>query len=140
MENKFLDWTLTILLWVVIGLIVVGILWLFIQPIIVWTDKSEFRLYCRTALLLLAVMVFGVLRLYNSVVQNTRFLVKTREVVSKLLTELPNLQRSLGMLGSKTDSLKGTVNANTRVLSNLSDEAREIISTLKPNGNSKKSR
>lgn len=140
MENKFLDWTLTILLWVAIGLIVVGILWLFIQPIIVWTDKSEFRLYCRTALLLLAVMVFGVLRLYNSVVQNTRFLVKTREVVSKLLTELPNLQRSLGMLGSKTDSLKGTVNANTRVLSNLSDEAREIISTLKPNGNSKKSR
>lgn len=140
MENKFLDWTLTILLWVAIGLVVVGILWLFIQPIIVWTDKSEFRLYCRTALLLLAVMVFGVLRLYNSVVQNTRFLVKTREVVSKLLTELPNLQRSLGMLGSKTDSLKGTVNANTRVLSNLSDEAREIISTLKPNGNSKKSR
>lgn len=140
MENKFLDWTLTILLWVAIGLIVVGILWLFIQPIIVWTDKSEFRLYCRTALLLLAIMVFGVLRLYNSIVQNTRFLVKTREILSRLLSELPNLQRSLGMLGSKVDSLKGTVTNNTKTMTGLSDEAREILNALKPNGNSKKSR
>ena len=139
MENKFLDWTLTILLWVAIGLIVVGILWLFIQPIIVWTDKSEFRLYCRTALLLLAVMVFGVLRLYNSVVQNTRFLVKTREILSRLLSELPNLQRSLGMLGSKVDSLKGTVTNNTKTITGLSDEAREILNALKSNGNVKKS-
>ena len=139
MENKFLDWLLTILLGVVIGLVIAGILWLFLQPIVVWTDKSEFRLYCRFALLLLVIMDFGVLRLYNSIVQNTRFLIKVREILSKLLTELPNLQRVLSMLGSKTDSLKGTVSNNTKTLAGLSEEAHEILNALKSNGNYKKS-
>ena len=140
MAHKFTDWVITILLWLVLLALAVGIVWLFVQPIIVWTDKSEFRLYCRLALLFLAVIAFGVLRLYNSIVQNTRFMLKVREILQKVLTELPNLQRSLNMLGSKTDSLKGTMSNNTKNLSTLSDEAREILSTLKSNGTVKKPR
>ena len=140
MAHKFTDWVITILLWLVLLALAVGIVWLFVQPIIVWTDKSEFRLYCRLALLFLAVIAFGVLRLYNSIVQNTRFMLKVREILQKVLTELPNLQRSLNMLGSKTDSLKGTMSSNTKTLSTLSDEAREILSTLKSNGTVKKPR
>lgn len=140
MAHKFTDWVITILLWLVLLALAVGIVWLFVQPIIVWTDKSEFRLYCRLALLFLAVIAFGVLRLYNSIVQNTRFMLKVREILQKVLTELPNLQRSLNMLGSKTDSLKGTMSNNTKTLSTLSDEAREILSTLKSNGTVKKPR
>lgn len=140
MAHKFTDWVITILLWLVLLALAVGIVWLFVQPIIVWTDKSEFRLYCRLALLFLAVIAFGVLRLYNSIVQNTRFMLKVREILQKVLMELPNLQRSLNMLGSKTDSLKGTMSNNTKALSTLSDEAREILSTLKSNGTVKKPR
>ena len=140
MAHKFTDWVITILLWLVLLALAAGIVWLFVQPIIVWTDKSEFRLYCRLALLFLAVIAFGVLRLYNSIVQNTRFMLKVREILQKVLTELPNLQRSLNMLGSKTDSLKGTMSNNTKTLSTLSDEAREILSTLKSNGTVKKPR
>lgn len=138
MAHKFTDWVMTILLWLVLLALLLGVVWLIVQPIVIWTDKSELRLYCRLALLLLAIMTFGVLRLYNSVVQNTRFLLKVREAIQKVLVELPNLQRSLNMLGSKTDSLKGTMNSNTKALSGLSDEARELLSLLKANGNVKK--
>ena len=138
MANKFIDWVVTFLLWTAIGLLIGGVLYLFIQPIVEWTDQSEFRLYCRLALLLLSIIAFGVLRLYNSIVQNTRFLLKIREVAGKLLAELPNLQRSLNMLGSKTDSLRGTVANNTKVLGTLSDEARDLLTSLKQNGNLKK--
>ena len=140
MAHKFIDWVMTILLWLVLLVLLLGVVWLIVQPIVVWTDKSELRLYCRLALLLLATMTFGVLRLYNSVVQNTRFLFKVREVLQKVLVELPNLQRSLNMLGSKTDSLKGTMSNSTKALGSLSDEARELLSSLKVNGNVKKPR
>ena len=130
---------LTILLWMLVSAIVVGVLWLFIQPVVVWNDKSEFRLYCRVALLLMAVGVFGILRLYNSIVQNTRFLVKLRTAVDKVLAELPVLQRSLNTLTQHGDSLKGTVSSNTKALGALSEEARELISTLKVNGTHKDS-
>ena len=139
MAHKFIDWVTTILLWILIGLIIVGVLWLIIQPIIVWTDKSEIRLYCRIGLLMLAIMTFGILRLYNSIVHNTRFLVKLREVTAKVLSELPTLQRSLNLLGSKNDSLKGTVSNNTKALGILSEDARELLTLMKQNGNVKKS-
>lgn len=138
MAHKFTDWVMTILLWLVLLALLLGVVWLIVQPIVIWTDKSELRLYCRLALLLLAIMTFGVLRLYNSIVQNTRFLFKVREAIQKVLVELPNLQRSLNMLGSKTDSLKGTMSNNTKALGGLSDEARELLSLLKANGNVKK--
>ena len=138
MAHKFTDWVMTILLWLVLLALLLGVVWLIVQPIVIWTDKSELRLYCRLALLLLAIMTFGVLRLYNSIVQNTRFLFKVREAIQKVLVELPNLQRSLNMLGSKTDSLKGTMSNNTKALGSLSDEARELLSLLKANGNVKK--
>lgn len=131
---------MTILLWLVLLALLLGVVWLIVQPIVIWTDKSELRLYCRLALLLLAIMTFGVLRLYNSIVQNTRFLFKVREALQKVLVELPNLQRSLNMLGSKTDSLKGIMSNNTKALGSLSDEARELLSSLKANGNIKKPR
>ena len=137
MAHKFVDWVLTILLWALVLAVVAGILWLFIQPVLVWTDKSEFRLYCRVALLLMAVGVFAILRLYNSIVQNTRFLVKLRTDVAKVLAEFPTLQRSINTLSQKNDSLRGTVSANTKAVTTLSEEAREILSALKHNGNLK---
>lgn len=137
MANKFIDWTLTILLWLVVVALVAFVLWGLIQPLVVWTDKSEMRLYIRLALLLLAVLTFGILRLYNSMVQNTRFLVKLHTEVGKVLAELPNLQRSLITLTQHGDSLKGTLNTTNKTLGTLSEEARELLTALKQNGTPK---
>lgn len=131
MENKFVDWALTILLWILVIAFVVGVLWLFIGPIVRWTELSEFRLYIRAALVMLAVIAFGVLRIYNSHVQNTRVLFKVHQELNKALAELPVLQRSLHNLGIRTDSLRNGIVSNTKGLGELSADAKEVLTALK---------
>jgi type VI protein secretion system component VasK len=131
MANKFVDGILTVLLWVFVLAVVAGVVWFLAEPIIYWTGQSEFRLYVRVALLLLAIIAFGVLRLYNSQVQNTRVLFKLHQEISKLLAELPMLNRALHNLGGRADTLKTLTQGNTKALSQLSEDAREVINNLK---------
>lgn len=128
MVNKF-DY----LIWAVIIAIVLGVLWLIIEPIIWWTQYSEVRLCVRLFLLMFAVSTFAILRLYNSIVQNTRFSIKLREALNKFAGVVPGLERamknlnsSLGNVKASTDSLKKELSDNTDKIEKLTEKINRL--------------
>ena len=127
MVNKFIDY----LIWALLILIALGVVWLLLEPIIWWTEKSEVRLYVRIFLIMFAVSTFATLRLYNSIVQNTRFSIKLREALLKFTAAVPGLERamknlnsSLGNVKASTDSLKKGVDNNTEKVEKLIEKIR----------------
>lgn len=129
MVNKFIDY----LIWAIFIAIVLGVLWLVIEPIIWWTQYSEIRLCVRLFLLMFAVSTFATLRLYNSIVQNTRFSIKLREVFNKFAGVVPGLERamknlniSLGNVKASTDSLKKELSDNTDKVEKLTDKINRL--------------
>ena len=129
MVNKFIDY----LIWAVIIAVVLGVLWLIIEPIIWWTQYSEVRLCVRLFLLMFAVSTFATLRLYNSIVQNTRFSIKLREALNKFAGVVPGLERamknlnsSLGNVKASTDSLKKELSDNTDKVEKLTDKINRL--------------
>lgn len=132
MVNKFIDY----LIWTIIIVIVFGVLWLIAEPIIWWTQYSEVRLCVRLFLLMFAVSTFATLRLYNSIVQNTRFSIKLREALNKFAGVVPGLERamknlnsSLGNVKASTDSLKKEVSDNTDKVEKLIDKINRLSNT-----------
>lgn len=129
MVNKFIDY----LIWAIFIAIVIGVLWLILEPIIWWTQYSEVRLCVRLFLLMFAVSTFATLRLYNSIVQNTRFSIKLREALSKFAGVVPGLERamknlnsSLGNVKASTDSLKKEVSDNTDKVEKLTEKINRL--------------
>lgn len=132
MVNKFIDY----LIWTIIIVITLGVLWLIVEPIIWWTQYSEVRLCVRLFLLMFAVSTFATLRLYNSIVQNTRFSIKLREALNKFAGVVPGLERamknlnsSLGNVKASTDSLKKEVSDNTDKVEKLIDKINRLSNT-----------
>lgn len=120
-------------IWVVAILIGLGLLWLIAEPIIWWTDKSEYRLYARVFLILFFVCTFAILRLYNSIVANTRFSIKLRETFVSLYRAIPPLERalknvnsSLGNVRSSTDTLRREVSTNSDVINKVSERINRM--------------
>ena len=129
MVNKFIEY----LIWAIFIAIVLGVLWLVIEPIIWWTQYSEIRLCVRLFLLMFAVSTFATLRLYNSIVQNTRLSIKLREALNKFAGVVPGLERamknlnsSLGNVKASTDSLKKEVSDNTDKVEKLIDKINRL--------------
>ena len=129
MVNKFIDY----LIWAVIIAVVLGVLWLIVEPIIWWTQYSEVRLCVRLFLLMFAVSTFATLRLYNSIVQNTRFSIKLREALNKFAGVVPGLERamknlnsSLGNVKASTDSLKKELSDNTDKVEKLTEKINRL--------------
>lgn len=129
MVNKFIDY----LIWAILIAIVLGVLWLIIEPIIWWTQYSEVRLCVRLFLLMFAVSTFATLRLYNSIVQNTRFSIKLREALNKFAGVVPGLERamknlnsSLGNVKASTDSLKKELSDNTDKVEKLTEKINRL--------------
>ena len=129
MVNKFIDY----LIWAIFIAIVIGVLWLIIEPIIWWTQYSEVRLCVRLFLLMFAVSTFATLRLYNSIVQNTRFSIKLREALNKFAGVVPGLERamknlnsSLGNVKTSTDSLKKELSDNTDKVEKLTEKINRL--------------
>lgn len=129
MVGKFIDY----LMWAILIAVVLGVLWLIVEPIIWWTQYSEVRLCVRLFLLMFAVSTFATLRLYNSIVQNTRFSIKLREALTKFTNAVPGLERamknlnsSLGNVKASTDSLKKEVSDNTDKVEKLTDRINKI--------------
>lgn len=129
MVNKFIDY----LIWAIIIAVVLGVLWLIIEPIIRWTQYSEVRLCVRLFLLMFAVSTFATLRLYNSIVQNTRFSIKLREALNKFAGVVPGLERamknlnsSLGNVKASTDSLKKELSDNTDKVEKLTEKINRL--------------
>lgn len=126
MSNKFTNY----LIWAFIAIVLLGtVWWVILQPIIWWNPESELRLYIRLFLLLFIVNTFAVLRLYNSIVQNTRFAIKLREVMVSFTKVIPGLERSmknlnstLGNVKSSAESLRKNVSDNTDAVEALTEK------------------
>lgn len=131
MVKKFIDY-----LGFVLGIaVILGIGWLVIEPIIFWTDKSEWRLYCRLFLLLMAVIAFALLRLYNAVVQNTRFEIKLRDSISKITQYFPTLERALHTLSQVLSVNKNSIEALRKAEEAHREEIEKLIEQSKKNSN-----
>lgn len=122
MGNKFVEY----LIWVILGVITLGVLWLIVEPVIWWTQYSEVRLCVRIFLLMFAVNTFATLRLYNSIVQNTRFSIKLREVFVKLTNTIPGLERVLKNLNSSLGSVRTAVEALKKETSDNTDKIAKL--------------
>lgn len=129
MANKFIEYVI----WGFCIFICLGILWFIVEPIIWWTEISEIRLYVRIFLVMFAISTFATLRLYNSIVQNTRFSIKLREVLIKFTNTIPGLERamknlnsSMGNVKSSTDTLKKSLDNGSEKTDKLSDRINKI--------------
>lgn len=118
MVGKYIDY----LIWVVLGILLIGVVWLLVEPIIWWTQYSEVRLYVRLFLLMFAVNTFGTLRLYNSIVQNTRFSIKLREAIMKFTSAVPGLERAMKNLNSSLGSVRTSVDSLKKETSDSTDK------------------
>lgn len=130
MENttdRITYWVL-IVFEVLVGITIVGFV---AYPLIVFDGfEGEFRFFLRTILLLAAIQTFAVLRLYNSIVQNTRFVIKLREALVKAQQHLPALDRSLRSLNASMSGLKSTMDANKKSLADNTTEITELSRKL----------
>lgn len=128
MVNKLVEF----LVWTIFIVVIFGILWVLVEPIIWWTQYSEVRLCVRLFLIMFALNTFAVLRLYNSIVQNTRFSIKLRESQNKIAGVVPILERAIKNLTTvlsgvrvSTDSLKKELNDNTDKVIQLTDKVKQ---------------
>lgn len=119
MRNKFIK----IVIYALLAIIVTGILWLLISPLF---SGERYDFYIRFFLLLYVLRTFGTLRLYNAIVQNTRFIIKLRDITHKFLTNIPLLDRGMrtlssimGSLKNSTDTTKRTIEKNIEALDEL---------------------
>lgn len=126
MVNKFIDY----LIWAVIIAVVLGVLWLIIEPIIWWTQYSEVRLCVRLFLLMFAVSTFATLRLYNSIVQNTRFSIKLRESLNKFAGVVPGLERAMKNLNSSLGNVKASTDSLKKELSDNMDKVEKLTEKI----------
>lgn len=125
MADKFSN----ILIWVVAilvcGLLIFGLL----QPLI-FEGYADWVFYVRAFLILFALITFAQLRLYNAIVQNTRFAIKLREALLKFIQVVPALERSMKNLNSTMGNVKSSSDAVKKSLDNSSDKTEELTDKL----------
>lgn len=126
MVNKLIGY----LVWAIFIAIALGVLWLLISPIIWWTPYSEVRLCVRLFLLMFAVSTFATLRLYNSIVQNTRFSIKLRESLMKFTNAVPGLERALKNLSSSLGNERSSVDSLKKELTNNTSKVEKLTEKL----------
>lgn len=144
MADKQFSWksVVTIFVW---ALLILGVILLFLWVIYpLFSGLSEWYFYARLALVFMFVIAFGVLRLYNAVVGNTRFLIKLRETVGKMQNTIPGLERemrnltsSVGTLRSSTTFLQKTLKDGSEKMVSLDEHLKERISQVKSARSSK---
>ena len=115
----------TILAWAVIILLVSFGIYLILMPIINWTDQSELKICIRVFLIFQFIQTFGILRLYNSVMSNSRFIIKLREAVSKIMNRLPGTERVIQQNTSSNGSLKQTIDKLQDTIKSLESSLRK---------------
>lgn len=123
MSDKFIN----VVIWVVAILLLLGVLFFIIQPIV--CDYPDWVVYARVFLVLYALSTFAQLRLYNAIVQNTRFAIKLREAMLKFVQMIPTLERAMKNLNStmgnvkaSSDSVKKSIDRNIDATDELTDK------------------
>lgn len=120
--SNILIWVVAIL---VCGLLIFGLL----QPLI-FEGYEEWVFYARAFLILFALSTFAQLRLYNAIVQNTRFAIKLREALLKFIQIVPALERSMKNLNSTMGNVKSSSDAVKKALDNSADKTEELTDKL----------
>lgn len=127
MGNKFnnvIAWTLIVLAVMCVGVFLV-------YPLIIGGPYGELKFYARVILLLAIVHTFAGLRLYNAIVNNTRFSIKLREAVIRLQQSFPALQRVMHQLNIEIGGMRDSLRENKKSLDSNSDETHEVTELLK---------
>ena len=138
MADKQFSWksVVAIFVW---ALLIVGVILLLLWVVYpFFSTLPEWHFYVRLALVFLFIITFGVLRLYNAIVGNTRFLIKLRETVGKIQNIIPGMERemrnltsALGTLRSGTVSLQKTLKDNSEKVAAMDERLKERISQVK---------
>lgn len=123
MRNRIIN----VVIWLLLLVVVVAVVWFVVSPLVKWSDKSEIRFYARLFLLLTAINTFAVLRLYNSIVQNTRFLIKLRDVMSRVNSAAPGMERALKSIVTPISNLRSSMESLKNPLGVLSDKIESLL-------------
>lgn len=100
----------------VLSVLGIGILWSVVEPIVFWTSKSEVRIYCRLALILGGVAVFGILRLYNAVMGYTSTKIYQAEVEKRLTQSNLNSEKQSRLISRDLQKVTSALERNTEAL------------------------
>lgn len=138
MADKQFSWKSVVVIFVW-ALLIVGVILLFFWVVYpFFSTLPEWHFYVRLAIVSLLIIEFGVLRLYNAIVGNTRFLIKLRETVGKMQNTIPGMERemrnltsTLGTLRSGTASLQKTLKDNSEKVAAMDERLKERISQVK---------
>ena len=138
MADKQFSWKSVVAIFVWI-LLIVGVILLLLWVVYpFFSTLPEWHFYVRLALVFLFIITFGVLRLYNAIVGNTRFLIKLRETVGKIQNIIPGMERemrnltsTLGTLRSGAASLQKTLKDNSEKVAAMDERLKERISQVK---------
>lgn len=106
--------------------------------VMVWAVKGAFsehiivrvESYIRIILLICGVIAFGVLRLYNSHVANTRMLLKLRQAIHKLELSFSPLERGLRNNSSSIDRNSGLLKGMTTHIGELDGSVEHLDQTI----------
>lgn len=118
-----------ILIWVVAILVCGLLIFVLFQPLI-FEGYADWVFYARAFLILFAFSTFAQLRLYNAIVQNTRFAIKLREALLKFIQIVPTLERSMKNLNSTMGNVKSSSDAVKKALDNSADKTEELTDKL----------
>ena len=118
-----------ILIWVVAILVCGLLIFVLLQPLI-FEGYADWVFYARVFLILFALSTFAQLRLYNAIVQNTRFAIKLREALLKFIQVVPALERSMKNLNSTMGNVKSSSDAVKKALDNSADKTEELTDKL----------
>lgn len=127
MENSKRDFVASLIFWVVSvagAMFAALILGAILYPLFI---GDELKFIIRLFIVLYVVQVFALLRLYNSIVQNTRFLIKMRESALKLRESFPALERAMRSLRSSNDNITAKISVNSERLKRLAEEIASDI-------------
>lgn len=127
MENSKRDFVTSLIFWVVSvagAMFAALILGAILYPLFV---GDELKFIIRLFIVLYVVQVFALLRLYNSIVQNTRFLIKMRESALRLREAFPALERAMRSLRSSNDNITAKISVNSERLKRLAEEIASDI-------------
>lgn len=124
-KNIIFKYYITVIVWLVILTVSILLLWFLLYPVIWWNELSEIRLYVRVFLLLFAISTFSTLRLYNSVVVNSRFLLKLRESIIKIERLLPRITTLLETSKNSQRDNSSAINRNTTQINKIVESIKK---------------
>lgn len=124
MENRLIN----ISIWAFAIILCLGVLFFLGQPLI-WS-YPDWVVYVRWFLVLFAINTFAQLRLYNAIVQNTRFAIKLREALIKFINVIPVLERSMKNLNSTMGNVKASSDSLKKTLDSTNDATEELTEKI----------